>query len=106
MNRKQLERELERAIKAGVVSSHDSVGALYCTVYVTAMFADGDHPVVQLSKRLCGWYLCDQGHTFVRQGAGTIEMSLRLGLDGADFVDDLRIFVGALLMVDAIRTKV
>ncbi len=105
MNRKQLERELERAIKAGVVSSHDSIGPFGCTVYVKKMFAFGDHPVVQLKKRLCAWYLCDDGNTFMRQGAGTIEMSMAVG-NADDFVDDLRMFVDVLLMVDASRTKV
>ena len=106
MNRKYLERELRRAIEDGVVSSHDTVGPFGCIVYVEAMFADGDHPVVRLEKRQCSWWLCDQGHTFMRQGAGDIEMSLDVGSDNADFVDEVRTFVNVLLMVDASRTKV
>ena len=111
MNRKgkKLESELRRAIEDGVVISHDPVGPFGCIVYVSAMFADGDHPVVRLTnvEGLDRWYFCDDGHTFMRQGAGTIEMSLRLNSrDTSDFVDDLRTFVDVLLMVDASRTKV
>ena len=106
MNRKQLERKLQCAVEAGVVSSHDSVGPFGCIVYVSATFEDGDHPVVRLEKRQCSWWLCDQGHTFMRQGVGSIEMSLDVGSDKADFVDDLQMFIKVLLMVDASRTKV
>ena len=107
MNRKHLERELRRAIDNKVVSAHDPVGPFGCIVYVSAMFADGGHPVVRLEKRQCSWWLCDQGHTFMRQGSGTIEMSLVLdGEDGADFVGEVQTFVNVLLMVDASRTKV
>ena len=107
MIKEHFERELRRAIEDGVVSSYDPVGSFGCAVYVSAMFADGDHPVVRLSKRQYGWVLCDSGHTFVRQGAGTVEMSLVLdGEDGADFVGEVRTFVNVLLMVDASRTKV
>lgn len=100
MNKKQLECELQRAIRAGVISSHDSVGCFSCTVYVSAMFDDGDHPVVVLSKRHDDWWFTDEGNTFMRQGAGSVEMSLRVGSVAAHFVDDLRMFVKALLMVE------
>ena len=101
MNRKQIERALRRAIDVGVVSSHDSVGPFGCIVYVEAMFADGDHPVVRLQKRQWSWWLCDQGNTFMRQGVSDVEMSMDVGGDNGDFVGDLRTFVEVLLAVDA-----
>ena len=106
MNRKKLERKLKHAIECGLVIDYERETSSRYIVYVSAMFEDGDHPVVLLLRRWFRWRLTDEGNTLeVRLGEGAVEMSMPLRHDGHFLVDRLTSFTDTLLAVDAAMRK-
>lgn len=106
MNKQEVEGRLQDVIHNRIVDSYDRLFQHGYVVYVCAMFDDGDHPVVLLKRRSTRWWFTDDGNTLLRQGLGAVEMRVEVNRDGSDFESTLRMFVLALLAVDASRTKV
>ena len=104
MSATDLERRLQDAIGKGVADSFESVTCDRYIVYVPVMFPDGDHPVVLLKRRRGKWHLTDDGNTLMRLDKGSIEVSTRVWPEDAGFVDTLRNFADALLLIESARS--